>query len=719
MNSISYRLQRTTATKAWLCFEWVALALLALLLLGKGVVPGWRTLNSDFPNDYIVARLLRGSYSLDHVYDWVWMQRVKDHWGLDVPLVDYAGQPPLSALPLLPVAGFGALTAKRIWMIANLCFLFAAAEVMHRTTRLGRRRVCLLTLLAVIPLRSSFLLGQFHILVLLLLALAYFFHTRERGVSCGICIALAAGMKVYPLTFIVYFAWKKQWREVFAVIVSTAALVGISYAWVGGHVMHIYFTQVLPRSMLGEVIDQYNVRSSSAVSFLHRLFLYEPGLNPAPAWNSPLLYSIVYPLWQAAVLFPLFLSIRPLLRDGNSKKLEWAVFLFALLLLSPQPSSYHFAVMILPVVLAADVLLRKQHCGHLALMILLYVVMFRVAVSPDRAGNGFTLLTVLAFSRLWIGLLLWVLLVVWLWRENELHEDSGRLRLRAGLLFAAVCIFWIWEFAGYQRHFAHRSEDLRARLPLPIHPLLTTDLHPRAGGYVATAMLLSNYQIIDQAGKLVWPRSADQLSSAVSADGSKLFVELADRNGSRIALQGDPAFEIPNAESPAISADGSSLAYIREEKGRGSLRMARLGRLPSGEITVEGDTALAGGPYDIRDAAFAPSGDIVFSARINGQTSIYRLTPGSGLAILVAGSDEVESPAVSPDGQRLVFRRLLRNRWQLVTMDLASRKERQLTFGDCSAFAPAWMNGSTIGYATDCERAMWLPALASIDVGER
>ena len=51
-------------------------------------------------------------------------------------------------------------------------------------------------------------------------------------------------------------------------------------------------------------------------------------------------------------------------------------------------------------------------------------------------------------------------------------------------------------------------------------------------------------------------------------------------------------------------------------------------------------------------------------------------------------------------------------------MDLANRQERQLTFGDCNAFAPAWMNETTIVYATDCERGLGLTALASINVGD-
>ncbi len=170
----------------------------AMLLLWKGLIPAWRVLNTDFPNYYLVARLFHEGYSLDRIYDWVWLQRIKDHWGLDQPLVGFAGLTPLSALPIVPLTIFSALTAKRIWIIVNLAFLAVSAEGMHRSTSLGRRRIWLITLLAVLPLRTSFLYGQMHLLVLLLMVLAYFFYRRDHVVLCGLCIALAGSAKGVP-----------------------------------------------------------------------------------------------------------------------------------------------------------------------------------------------------------------------------------------------------------------------------------------------------------------------------------------------------------------------------------------------------------------------------------------------------------------------------------------------------------------------------------------
>ncbi len=693
----------------------LCLAFLACLFLRKGLLPGWHTLNTDFPELLSCREVLREGYILDRIYDWVWLQRIKDHWGIDQSLVGFAGLTPFSALPVLPIAGLAALTAKRIWLVANLFFLVGTMEALYRVTSLGRRRIWILSLLAVIPLRSSFLLGQMHILVLFLLALAYFSHRRKKATVCGVCVALAGALKVYPLLFLCYFAWKRKWREAFSVVGATIAILGIGYLWFGGHVMHIYLMQILPRSMQGEVIDPYSPRAASAAAFFHRLFLFEPDLNPAPVWNRPVLYSIFYPLSQAALLLLMFLSIRPV-SDQDTEKLEWAAFLVLLLVLSPVPSSYHFVALILPAVLVADVFSKRKQYSRVLILALLYFLICGELIVPAKMGTTFSFLMVLAFSRLWLGLLLWFFLVVCLWRENRFKETRQAIRLRALQLAVILCAFWIAAFASYQRHFSHREEDIRARLPLPAHPYLAMSIHPSANGFIATLMVPTGYQIADQSGQAVQPGTAvDQLSSAAARISPLMALEIADENGSRIVLEGAPALEIRNAESPALAIDGSSLAYIREERGRGRLWVAHLAS-SSGALTLIDREEIVGGPYDVRDAAFAPSGAIIFTGRINGTTSIYQITPGGPLAVLVADEEEAESADASPDGQRLAFRKLLRNRWQLVMMNLATRQERQLTFGDCNAYSPAWRNATTIVYATDCERGLGLTALASIDV---
>ncbi len=199
---------------------------LAALLLWKGILPGWRVLNTDFPNYYLVARLLREGYGLDRIYDWIWLQRIKDHWGLDQALVGFAGLTPFSALPVVPsrpLLGYRREAACGYWPMC--CSCVRVVELLSRVTALGRRRIWLLALLAIFPLRTSFLFGQMHLLVLLLLVSAYYFDRKGRQIACGVCLAIAGVLKIYPLLLFGYLLWKRQWRPVFAMLCATVFLV--------------------------------------------------------------------------------------------------------------------------------------------------------------------------------------------------------------------------------------------------------------------------------------------------------------------------------------------------------------------------------------------------------------------------------------------------------------------------------------------------------------
>src|SRR5262249_38747982 len=119
---------RTNWTKTYLPgIEYVFLFLLATLLLWKGVIPGCRTLNTDFPNYYVAARLIREHYNLDRLYEWIWFQRAADHLSINQGIC-FLGLTPFSAFSLIPVSALPALVAKRIWIVFNVALLAGAVE---------------------------------------------------------------------------------------------------------------------------------------------------------------------------------------------------------------------------------------------------------------------------------------------------------------------------------------------------------------------------------------------------------------------------------------------------------------------------------------------------------------------------------------------------------------------------------------------------------------
>ncbi len=49
---------------------------------GRALPRAWQQLNTDFPNYYVTAHLLREGYNTNRVYEWIWLQRQKDRMGI-------------------------------------------------------------------------------------------------------------------------------------------------------------------------------------------------------------------------------------------------------------------------------------------------------------------------------------------------------------------------------------------------------------------------------------------------------------------------------------------------------------------------------------------------------------------------------------------------------------------------------------------------------------
>src|ERR1700734_2668028 len=103
------RVRLQSALEFWL------LVFLAVWIFRKGIVGAWQFLNTDFPNYYVVARLIREHSRLDRIYDWIWFQRAADHFGVSHQLVGFLGLTPFSSFPILALSWLPPLEAKRVW----------------------------------------------------------------------------------------------------------------------------------------------------------------------------------------------------------------------------------------------------------------------------------------------------------------------------------------------------------------------------------------------------------------------------------------------------------------------------------------------------------------------------------------------------------------------------------------------------------------------------
>ena len=99
------------------------LVCVAVLYLCVHTLPkAWRTLNTDFPNYYMAARLVHEGYDTSRMYEWTWLEREKDHRGVDDRVIGLLPITPFST-PWPCVADCGVGNRWRRSM-CGLCSIF-------------------------------------------------------------------------------------------------------------------------------------------------------------------------------------------------------------------------------------------------------------------------------------------------------------------------------------------------------------------------------------------------------------------------------------------------------------------------------------------------------------------------------------------------------------------------------------------------------------------
>jgi glycosyl transferase family 87/WD40 repeat protein len=716
--------------------EILLLVLLVVIFVWRALLPGWRSLNTDFPNYYLAARLYRQGYPLNRVYDWIWFQRQKDHAGIEPRIVEFIPSTPYAALVVLPFAALPPLAAKRCWLALNLLLLVLSGYLLSRMSALGGCRIALLTFLAIVPLRDNFLYGQEHVALLFLLTLAAWLYLDGRPASSGVALALGAALRIYPVLFVFYFLRKKQWRATMGLLLACVGL-GLLAVWLFGFAaVRNYVVEVLPRAFKGEDINPYDVHWDSFTALVRRLFVAEPEMNPYPLAHLPAVYAVLQPLGEALLFVPFLWLMRASHSEPAREKLEFGGYVALLLLLSTHPAAYHFSVLILAIVLVADSLLRFGRRKEALAAIVLYVLVC-LPLQRFTPGSPAGWHTLLAFPRFYTMTAL-ALLFFWMlaktapvpprrWKSREAAVFAG--------IFAALTVAGAWtnlrhlrgQFANYASRVVTTPDSLMAAEPATAAGTLAfTAMSSTWKGYVTTRLSQGSLDVLDFGADTFHPAldptSADEWVEIASARSH--VVRFSSRHPAVLAT----TIEVVDAEQPVVSGDGQWLAFIRETAGRGSLWVKELGPSPQGVEGMNGSPSpqperkLVDFTSDVLDAAFFPDHRIAFAAQPDGRPRLFVVDLETRLVRpLTPVHVRAGYLAISPDGRWLAYAREEGGNWQLHvaalddTAEIAMHDDRRLTSADCNSLSPAWLSDSkTLVYATDCGRGLGLTALAKI-----
>jgi hypothetical protein len=662
----------------------------------------WRTLNTDFPNYYMAARLVHEGYDTSRMYEWTWIEREKDHRGVDERVIGLLPITPFSTLAMWPIAELRPLTAKHVWIVLNLVLLIPLAWMLRRMTGLNYLRIAMVMALS-FPLHRNLLFGQFYVLLLVMIVAACWCWMRGWNVAAGVLLAVAAACKVFPVLLFVWLLRRRQWKALAWGMVAGAVCVGISVAVFGVAANRTWMSEILPWVMRGEDKGAYAAGSASIASLMHVLLLGEPQWNPHPWHESVQAYALLVPLLQMMVLAPAVLLVRREDKRRERVLMEWSAMVTAALAVSTEAASYNFVLMVFPVCVMAGMLLRRKQYGWLAALAVAYLgIGFPLGVPASATG----LAILLYVPRLWSMLAVLVGIYVWLWRDEAksvAREWSWERYAWAGAMALAVVVSTVTTLRVER---AERTE-YAYRVPLAQQGFLNAQPQATKTGVRYAAFLLSGYTLMteDTDGVVVDPptdASEDDLSFA-NGDGH-VWVEEAGSGGSRIVdVSGASRVMVSDARDPMISADARELAFVRDELGRGRLILRRADGV---------EVVLTPAELNVYEAAFRSEGLYAFAAtQGTGRPKIF-IVDGERRWSTVTIAD-ARYPAISPDGRWLAYSHMESGVWNLWLMDLATGATRRIADVPCNQVQASWESDSkTLLYGTDCGRSVWFTAVA-------
>jgi hypothetical protein len=606
------------------------LALLMLaLFLATSFRKGWTRDETDFPNYYTAAVLVNHGAPLRDYYDWAWFQRQMNYAGIEHQLGTYVPQTPLTMLPMVPFAGFPVRTAKQIWLVLNLIFLAATLWMLSRATGIRIEYIAILMFLGYGSLQSNFRLGQYYVFLLFLLTLAFYCLDQGKSTASGFLCGVAFGLKLYGGPFLLYFAWKRNWKAVAGMLAATAIAVATAIALFGWADVHFYASQILPRSLEGEVIDPYSSRIGTLTTFLRHSLVMEADLNPQPLWNAPVAFFFLRPFTAVLILaFTLF----GLASEGKEfQRRGFAWFTIAIVLLSSNAASYTYILLLLPVVLLLEHATPKEK-----IFLIVSYIALNFFVLPEWQRF---------FPKLWI-------LAALFFVEGREFWRSFSPKLVAAALAAAILIAAL----DARRHMAvyvlepgrnHQRIDLDRGTYLSTYPAVSSaGLFYQAmvrKGYVLRWLHDGQIEELTFQGQVFHP-------VAPSFDGP-IYLELV-KNGSSTPMIFDPATRsvVPTTLMPTVPAEGSVLSpdgkWMAVESTDAGPRQIWLRDLVSGKLQL-----VAGGNCNNSSPAWEEdSHTLIFASdcgRGIGMPVLYRanLPPqihiDSGLAVFAAAKSSV------------------------------------------------------------------------------
>lgn len=264
----------------------------------------------------------------------------------------YNAHPPGSVLVALPFAGLDYPDAHFAWNLATTPLLLLAVGLAVWQLCRPFRWWHLVPIAAVLvwaePVRATIIYGQLNFPLAFLLALGWVFDRRGKEIPAGLCVGLAAGMKLFPALAFAYFLFSGRWKGLLAGVIAAGAVNVAAAALFGVGAFEDYVRDVLPSLKVWETTWP----NASFNGFWIRALDPPPPQAGPEAFRSAAWAKGAYLASALVVTAGVGWAAWRSRREGDAD-LGWAAAVIALPLVSPVAWQHYYAVCVVPLAVLA------------------------------------------------------------------------------------------------------------------------------------------------------------------------------------------------------------------------------------------------------------------------------------------------------------------------------------------------------------------------------
>lgn len=202
------------------------------------------------------------------------------------PTFTYNAHPPGAVLLALPFGLLEYRAAYLLWSVASLICLGLSFWLLLAAGQRQRGGWAGLGLLTLVVSGNAFthqmIQGQLNLVLLALIAGAWWADRRDLPATSGVLIGVAAATKVFPAFLILFHVAQRKWRAVGGTVVGFLAFNGLGCLVFGPQAYRDYFLRVAPD--VAKFRDTWP--NASLLGFWSKLFDGAHG-HVVPLWHSP------------------------------------------------------------------------------------------------------------------------------------------------------------------------------------------------------------------------------------------------------------------------------------------------------------------------------------------------------------------------------------------------------------------------------------------------